>query len=674
MILSIKFYLNVFTIIITLIGIVLAYINILLGIMNSKKDNFILTYITLNLFYKNPGKYFKTTSFLSLSLWRLNFLNFVLKNIENFTMEENDNLDFEFKRYLLILKPYIGQLVDDNVISICNAWIQKLTLCDEKERILRNKFVFSLCYQLARGVLEEPFTEYPPRGNLPRVSGSIFSEVSSEVECYVVNPENPHSHSHTELLFDSKHEPLTDTDCLSQNNEYKNAKAGSQDCTSDTKSTSKRVRKQTILCYTCPEVLRDYVDFDTTNLYENRANNLIKKLRDIKTQNMLLHSELLALKQESTNQHDNSFETEESIMKLDVATSAILMSNDSSTTFKSLKFKLQEVQDSRNILIEKIASLQDIINNFEDMKKHEIEDIEAKHKLEIISIKEAIRQEIRNAYDKKVDEMKQDFELKIDGLKNKSSCDIQIISSSKNDVIEEKNKIILVKDKEISKLNNQVDDLKTHLHAVLEKFIDKPTCNHNEEVSMRYKAEQLERRLSRMEKNKVKCARSYDAKVAQVQREKHLAECSLQLQMVRQRAQIVNEVTDENQTELSAALDKLENKYKEIVANVQATAIQRRMQDQIALESILQAACGIPSENNSSAGNNSQFPKTMRPENSSYDSGIPPLSRGNKVGNICLGNKSFAEDSAMTGYCLNGDRMGELFERVYVPQRDNPGT
>lgn len=592
-------------------------------------------------------------------------------------MEESDdlNLDIEFKRYLQILKPYIGLLIDDNVISICNAWIHKLSMCENKEKILRNKCVFSLCYQLSRGALEEPFTKYPPRGALPRISESVISEESTEEECFVVNPESPC----TEVLFDSKIEPLSDIDCLSQNshgNEYENLKIGSnsQVGSSGSKSNSKRDRKQTILCYACPQVLRDYIDYDTCDVYEDRAKNLIRKLRDIKTQNMLLQNELMALKEVSENQGNGTFEIDESMNKVNTATSAILLTNESNTTLKSLKFRLQEVQDSRNTLIEKIGALQEVINNFEDMKKHEIEDIEAKHKLEIIKVKDSIRQEIKTIYEKKIEEIRRDYEMKIDGFKNKTSCDIQMISSSKNDLIEEKNKIIAAKDIEISKLNDQIDDLKKHLHTVLEKFIDKPTYSNSQDENIRFKAEQLEKRLNRMEKNKVKTMKIFEAKVTKVQREQHLAECSLQLQMARQRTQVVNEVMDENQVELSTALDKLETKYKEIVANVQASAIQRRMQDQIALKSILQAACGIPNETNNSSATNGQFPKTMRSENAPYDSGISPLFRGNKIGNMCGVNKCFEDDSFMTGYCLNGERMGELFEKVYVPQRDNPGS
>lgn len=579
-------------------------------------------------------------------------------------MDENDflNLDMEFKRYLQILRPYLGQLTNENVIAICNAWIQRLSDCTENEKVLRNKYVFSLCYQLAKGLLEEPFLSFPPSNSLLTVPESVNSDESStEIECVVVNADEPS----TNVLF-SNQQAQASTEYLSQGNEYTINTETQYD--SDMKSScgkSHSSRKRTVLCYTCPEVLRNYTNYnDHEDVYEYRAKNLIQKLRDIKTENLMLHTELLTLKEESTTKHFDSNNNID-IVKVDNTTSALIQGNESSATLKSLKYKLQEIQESRNSLINKIECLQEQLDNFNEMKKHEIEEVDAKYKLEIINIKTTIRDEMKDLYEKKIDDLKSNYDFKIKEIENKSSSDIQDVKLSKDDVIEEKNKAIASKDSEISRLKSQIDDLKSHLHSVLEKFIDKPVDNFNGD-NIRFKTQQLEKRLNKMEKNKIKCTRLYEAKLAQLQREKHLAECSLQLQMVRQRAQIVNEVTDENQAELTTALDKLEVKYKEIVANVQATAIQRRVHDHITLESILQAACGTPYENTPQATN--QYSKTMRNQNQSYDSEISPLLHCNK------GNKSFGEDSLVAGYCLNGERMGELFERVYIPQRDHSET
>ncbi|KOB68909.1 putative CCDC46 protein [Operophtera brumata] len=520
-------------------------------------------------------------------------------------MEENDsfNLDLEFKRYLQILRPYLGQLTDQNIISICNAWIQRLSDCSENEKVLRNKYVFALCYQLAKGVLEEPFMSFPQSSSLLVVPESMNSDDSStEIECAVVNAED----SNTKVLFSNKQLQVSDTDYLSQShcNEYVNTESQYDIHMKSSFGKSSSSRKRTVLCYDYPEILKNDTKLnDSGNIYECRAKNLIKKLREIKTENLNLHTELLYLKEESTMKRLDSSDSSDKI-KVDNTTSPLIQSNQSDTTLKSLKFKLQEVQESRNSLIHKIASLQEQLDNLNDIKMHEIEECEAKYKLEIISIKSNIKDEIKDTYEKKIEDIKHNYELKIKEIENNSLIAIQDVKLSTD-----------------------------------------------------------EKRFNKMERNNIKCTQVYEAKLAQLQREKHLAECSLQLQMVRQRAQVVNEVTDENQAELTTALDKLELKYKEIVANVQATAIQRRVQDQMTLETILQAACGIPHEN-MPHGTNKIF-KTMHNQNHSYDSEISPLLHCNKA------NKSLEEESLGAGYCINAERMGELFERVYIPQRDN---
>lgn len=575
-------------------------------------------------------------------------------------MEENDLItqDLEFKRYLQILRPYLGQLTSENVIIICNAWIQRLSDCSESEKVLRNKYAFSLCYQLAKGILEEPFLSFPPTSSLIAIPESENSDDSStEIEYAVVNADG----QNTEVLFSNKQQ-VSDTEYLSQGNEY--TKTENQ-YDSDTKLSFRKSNsssKRKVLCYAYPEILKNYTNYNNSaEIYEYRAKNLIKKLREIKTENMKLQTELVSLKEESLTK---SFDSNDSgdIIKVNNTTSAFIQSKESSTTLKSLKFKLQEVQESRNSLIDKIGSLQEQLDNINEIKLHEIEEIEAKYKLETIDIKTKIREEIKDIYENKIEDLKINYESKMKEIENKFSSAIQDVKQSKDDVIEEKNKTIALKDLEINNLKSQIDELKIHLHSVLEKFIDKPVDSFSGD-NMRLKAQEMEKRFNKMQKNKIKYTRVYEAKLAQLQREKHLAECSLQLQVVKQRAQLVNEVTDENQIELTTALDKLEVKYKEIVANVQATAIQRRVQDQITLESILQAACSIPRENITQGSN--QFLKNMRNQNESYDSEMSPLLRCNKA------NKSFGEENVGAGYCSNDERMGELFERVYIPQRDN---
>ncbi|KAJ0182225.1 hypothetical protein K1T71_001594 [Dendrolimus kikuchii] len=541
------------------------------------------------------------------------------------------NLDVEFKRYLQILRPYLGQLIDQDVIEICNAWIQRLSDSGEKEKGIRNKYVFALCYQLARGVLEEPFMNAPTNADLSPLSDELNSdnESSTENECIVIDADEDSNLHYTKT-------PRSET--IESPQEYK---TNIRNCDIEHKNhKEKATHQQTILCYTCPEVLRKYDKVECNDEYAYRANNLIQKLREIKTQNILLSNELNALKEDSkTKPSDFLYD---SITKVDTATSVCIDNTDSSATLKSLKSKLQEIQDSRNALIESIAELQDKLDHFNEIKQHDIEEIEAKHKLEVIKLKTVIREETKEIYEKKLEEVKNYYEATIKEIQDSATKEIDIIVANKDNIISDKNKLLDTKDLEITRLRNQIEEQKIRIQFILNKFIDKP----NEEVSheiMKEKALQLQKRLNKMEKSKSKCAKVYEAKLASLQREKHLAECSLQLQLIRQRAQLVNEVNNETQVELTTALDKLETKYKEIVATVQATAIQRRMQDQVALDSILQAACGD--------------------RNQSYDNEMTTSLCGHKVG-----NRSFGDESL--GFCLNSDRMGELFEKVYIPQRD----
>lgn len=257
-----------------------------------------------------------------------------------------------------------------------------------------------------------------------------------------------------------------------------------------------------------------------------------------------------------------------------------------------------------------------------------------------------MRDETTEYYDKKIEEVKEYYEAKLKQVHTDTLKEIEQIVSSKDSVIAEKDKLIYNKDLEISKLKQQVENQKNRLNNVLNSFIECPNEGIGGE-NMKLKAQRLEKRLNKLEKIKDKNSKVYEIKLATLQREKHLDECSLQLQLIKQRAQVVNEVNHESQEEMCTALDRLETKYKEIVANVQATAIERRKQDQTALETILHAVCG---DRNTFVNNDIT--------NSMFDN--KPV------------NRSWENESS--GYCLNRERLGELFERIYIPQRDGEPT
>ncbi|XP_073957774.1 uncharacterized protein [Choristoneura fumiferana] len=578
-------------------------------------------------------------------------------------MDENSfkSLDYEYKQYLEIMRPHLGQLMDQHVISVCNAWIQRLSACKESEKVLRNKYLLKLCYQLAKGILDVPFLKEPTDKELISISEPNFSKLSSECE----GTESDDIGS-TRVIF-SKKMSTSDIDTMSQDTEEFESR---DDKTYTASKMSTRLNaapyNQTFFCYNCPELYQNINKFEHLKEgYEYRTNNIITKLREIKKQNMLLHNELQELREKSGDEDCGR----ESIITMNNIKNSCDRSKESHSTLNSLKDKLKDAHDVRNTLIDKIQNMQETLDNLNDMKSQEIEDLKAKHRLEIINVKSSIREEERQSYESILDELKRKKETEINELKMSNLKTIQELTAAKDDIIAEKDNLIQQQNSEKAQLLEEIRDSKQHLNSILEKLKEKSS----EENVQSYKARNsfLEKRLHKLEKSKNKCIRAFETKLATFEREKHLAECSLHLQLARQRAQVVSDVADEHQSEIRRTLDKLEAKYKDVVANVQATAIQRRMQDQMAVESILQAACGIQSETYLSAAGLSGNPMLLkRDKNHSYDSEVSSLFRGNKVFNNLAGggNKSFGDGS---GYCVNGELgNASMFEKVYTPQRD----
>ncbi|KAG6441927.1 hypothetical protein O3G_MSEX002025 [Manduca sexta] len=555
-------------------------------------------------------------------------------------MNSNEkHLDVEFKRYLQILKSYLAQLSDQFIINTCNVWIQRLS--DRNvDKILRNKYIFLLFSNLARGYLDMPFLNNPP-SVLPPLHEDGSDSESSSAECLVINPEKPS----TRVIFDRKNSLSSETNSQDDKDRLKETNV---DKTTSVEKCDQTSAYQHNGFYIGADFLLDENQGSSGEEYDNRATSLIKKVREIKTQNIILHNELLALRGDFITNKNNEFST-----TIDNFTNPYISESQSNMTVRTLKCKLQEMKYTRKSLIDTVAKLQDQLNNFEDIKRHEIDELKTKHKLEIINVKRTVHDEIKEIYEKKIEELKLSYEATMKDIEEKSHI---------NDTIIEKNKTINEKDMEIDRLRVQLEDQKRNFQSVLSKLLQ----NSNEETkeNSKIQIQQYEKRLNKLEKSKLKCAKAYEAKLASLQRERHLAECSLHLQLVKQRAQVLSEVADDNQTDLTAALNNLEIKYKDIMTNLQASTMNRRIQDQIALESILQAACGFQSE--ISRGTNSQFSgKTFRNPNQSGDAENWSVPNGNKVVNRC-----FYDAGLLTGQCLDGEKVGQLFER-HIPQRDS---
>ncbi|XP_046964864.1 synaptonemal complex protein 1-like [Vanessa cardui] len=595
-------------------------------------------------------------------------------------MDENHghNLDSEYKRYMEIIRPYLGQLLDQDVIEICNAWIQRLSNCKEHEKSLRNKYIFAMCYQLAKGVLEEPFLKYPSADELSLLTDDANSdETLSELEYQIIDLDNVE----TQVIYDNEKTSLSTIGYLSLNSEAQTDNNKNQELTERNKSFNSmtynltdNMYNQNIICYNCSNDVPDFnSNKNNEDSYNVRTKNIIMKLREIKRMNVALQRELAALREElrTRNQVDN---LSNDILKVDNATSTCTISQDSTTT---LKCKLEEMNVSRNSLLEKVRNLQENLDNFNYIKQHEIEDLEAKHKLQLIDTKASVQEEVKACYEKKLEDLKLQYERTIKEIETQKIKEAEKIIMNKDVIIANKDKTIISQGDEIDQLKNDIKDLKKDHCYLSSKYTTFPNDSNVE--NFKEIAGDFEKRINKIQKSKAKLSRACEVKVNNLQREKHLMECSLHLELVRQRAQVIQEMSNEHQTELTEALNKLESNYKEIIANVQSTAVQRRMQDQMALESIIQAVCGVRNEgmytNSAQATCPSQLTnKATRNQtrdcNRNCDVEMPTVFQGNKVGSIIVGGKSFGEESVVNDYCIDSEKLGDLFEKLYIPQRD----
>ena len=553
--------------------------------------------------------------------------------------QNEDNLDAEYKRYLEIMRPYLGQLQDQNVIEICNDWIEKLCQSNSKEKVLRNKYIFTLCYQLARGTLEEPFVSKPNFDELSPLPNNInHDESSTEMEYILVDLEN------TRALLNYEESTASITGVFSKNsNEMKQCHTESKS-DNNNKSSLLNIPQSNLLLGDPQERSGGNVSFNVGNIfrniyYQSRIKNLIYKLRNLKQQNIHLRDELTYIKENYIlrDERDDSYGD---ILKIDASTSTYNPSTECLVTVKSLKCKLEEVQASRKMLIENINTLKNNLDDYDDMKRIEIEEIQAKYKIETMEIETRIKLELKEKYEQKISEIKNQYEESL----NRRIEEIQSITASKDEIINKKIEEIALLNINYEKLKNNLAQISTTQQTDLEKYIN--DCR----------------------KSKNKYCKAYEEKIYNLKKEKQLTECFLQLQLMKQKAQITKEITDEYQIELTTALDKLENKYKDIIASVQATAVQRRFLDQMTLGSLIQTICGISKEkvhNRTQEQENfilDQYHNQMK-KNKVVFSGA---TQRNVVGSVIVGTDS----SDLTKYYTDKEKMVELFEKSHIPQKD----
>ncbi|KPJ10163.1 hypothetical protein RR48_04986 [Papilio machaon] len=573
--------------------------------------------------------------------------------------EDNANLDVEYNRYLQILQPYIEQLLDLEDIELCNAWIRRLSDYKEDEKTLRNKYLFALCCQLAKGILKHPFCSFPPPNELPileEASDDSLSEGGSNFTLGIQNSNGEFLMGSTTLsktILQPKDSDLTTGSHSIQKHvdnidkEEDEMKTFTDNLVGSSNSTVANV------CY--PEILKDLSKFVNSedNVYL-RVNNLIDKLRQIKKQNTLLLNELHALKAESISRQN--------ILQIHCATntSISIKANDSTEIDSIGNLETYDVECQNDL--GKICHQQSL----------EIEELKKQHEFELNNVKTAAQREVQDIYEKDIQTIKQEYEIKIKEMKTKHENEINKLRASLIDVNFEKENIIAMKNHELINLRAELEETKANNSVLRSGFVK--ACNDFNSETVKERALEFEKRLYKIEKSKNKHVKAYQMQLASLQRDKCLLDSSLHLQLLKQRTELLTEFTEENQKEILTTVEKLEGKYKEMVANVQASAIQRRIQDQIALETVVHAVCGGGFKSGHStfkpANNNVLKSKLIRNQQINNEDLLASLQLSSVNKNSKDKEISKREDDLMTGFCLDEGKLEELYERVHIPQRD----
>ncbi|XP_013149670.1 PREDICTED: nucleoporin nup211-like [Papilio polytes] len=575
--------------------------------------------------------------------------------------DDNANLDVEYNRYLQILQPYIEQLLDLEDIELCNAWIRRLSDYKEDEKTLRNKYLFTLCCQLAKGILKHPFCSFPPPNELPVLDEASDDSLSEGGSNFTLGFHNSNgeilvgSTTLSKTILQPKDSELTaashsiqkNIDNIDNKKEEDELKLLTDSLVGSSNSTV------TNLCY--PEILKDLSKFVNSedNVYL-RVNNLIDKLRQIKKQNTLLLKELQVLKEESISRQN--------ILQIHCATNTSI----------SIKANESTDVDSKGNLSTYDVECQNDLSKLCKQQSFDIEELKKQHEIELNSIKTAAQQEVQDVYEKNIQTIKQDYEMKIKEMKTKHENEINKLRASLIDVNFEKENIVALKNHELINLRAELDEAKANNSVLRSGFVK--ACNDFNSETVKEKALEFEKRLYKIEKSKNKHVKAYQMQLASLQRDKCLLDSSLHLQLLKQRTELLTEFTEENQKEILATVEKLEGKYKEMVANVQASAIQRRIQDQIALETVVHAVYGGGFKNGHatfrSANNNVLKSKLIRNRQDNEEDLLASLQLSGVGKNSKDKDVSKREDDLVTGFCLDEVKLEELYERVHIPQRD----
>lgn len=561
-------------------------------------------------------------------------------------MSITDDLDVEFSRYLQIMQPYLCLIQNRNIINTCNEWIQKLSEYD-KDKVIRNKYVFRLCYQLAKGEVREPFIN-PPLDLLPDLNETelSLSDISIKEECAL------HKYDFDKYDFQDI-KPLATS--LSN---IDNESISSNSVNLGNKFSRSYDNSNYYIPNANRRCLRRYDsnctgdDLNNINYYGQRTFKLINKLRDLKKQNILLSYELNALKEKD-----------------------IPKNTDKSRLSCCYKNKLLETEFCINNITTKLKGSTEILNNIKDINKHPIEYNKEISNKTVESINNNNNDETINEdqkYIKKLKEIEDFYENQIKHIKKENETILKNILDDKQLIIREKDKIIIEKESEIKRLENI---LKDHIFQVDQKSkIHAKSENESISESMMSKVQYLEKRLNKMEKLKIKNDKKIESHLATLRKEKHINECSLQLELLRQRAHLATEIADRSHIELKSALDTLENKYKHIIDNMQAANIRCRLENDSVLESIIQKIVVSPEKVQDENYNHVFNKKKTHTSSNVKDEPEKELIthydviKNDEISII----KNFPENEPLDTpqFCLQNDTLFNFFDKIFIPQKE----
>ncbi|XP_015608127.1 centrosomal protein of 112 kDa isoform X2 [Cephus cinctus] len=497
--------------------------------------------------------------------------------------QEALKLDEYFKETLARVRPYILALTAPDDVQLCRLWLDKLSHA-LSQRNLRNQYLFELCRQLKSGHLDGIFGRAPTNGSLVPLSrlGQMVSVSSSLSEI---------SDSSTSPYY-SWFRPSTKS---TQRHSAPMNKISLKKRESGTTSTS--------LCFHGARMASSShfyengrTDRNQFNIYRQRIDTLTTIVKDLQIQNERLNQELAQC-------HENCNSDERPQLQANV--------KQLTAEVTSLKAKLMEVQKMKDTLetnhkaiIEQYKST--ITEQFSKMKLR-LEEAQSKNieldnivvaitqKLDIITHnKEEEVKNVKTESTQKIEDMRKQYDLLIEQKDKEIQTKDEIINRFKNELSEKD----LAHREQVESLFNKIRELDDKLQMKIEEE-DKlqmivseqcatmkeefakirnelETVNQKKIQDMTHKISSLKKNVQKLEKSKEKLIHDYEKQIYRILKDKEHEIKTLQVQLQGQRSEISMTLNSEKQCELDTLVTNLEERYRTLLAAVDASADSQR--------------------------------------------------------------------------------------------------